>query len=280
MREHFELPQLSTVMSCNKDMNNKTTTMVQPDTEHFMQQSTASSASEQTSNLCEIGLCHSWKEQQKNITTFLQLRSLTSPNIPRLLLAQFDDGSITVYQAYKPSIGLKAAEKGNFLDTGFSFGRMTWFKPNFSWMLHRAGWGTKKNQETILAIKLKRPYFENLLEKSVSTSWEESTISSPKAWSKALRQSDVIVQWDPDHHLLSGYKLPYRVLQVGIRRSALEGFRGSGIISITDITQEVHRIRKEVLSKPIKSSLSCNVSTPLERKYPVSQSLKTVLHLK
>lgn len=249
-----------------ENTNNPTTTQ--------QQLPMVSTAPEESPSLYDIGLCRSWKEQQKNISTFLHLRSLRSTTVPRLLLAQFDDDSITVYQAYKPSIGLKAVQQGNFLDSEFSFSRMTWVKPNFSWMMHRSGWASKKDQEIVLAIKLKRTYFEELLEKAISTTWDDASFGSLKEWSQALRESDVVVQWDPDHHLLSGSRLPYRVLQVGIRRSALEGFKGPGIIAITNITDHVHRIRKEVLNKPINDPQSCDVETPLERRYPVSQSIQ------
>lgn len=37
-------------------------------------------------------------------------------------------------------------------------------------MHHRCGWASKPNQETVLAITLKRPFFERMLAASLSTS--------------------------------------------------------------------------------------------------------------
>ncbi len=61
----------------------------------------------------------------------------------RQLLAQFDDDTIVVYQAYRPEIGHYTAQHGRF-GGGFSFERMSWIKPNFLWMMYRSGWGTKE----------------------------------------------------------------------------------------------------------------------------------------
>lgn len=61
------------------------------------------------------------------------------PRDGRHILAQFDADSIVVYQAYRPEIGLFAAEHGYLGGPYFSRGRMTWIKPNFLWMMYRCG---------------------------------------------------------------------------------------------------------------------------------------------
>ncbi len=68
------------------------------------------------------------------------------PRSGRHILAQYDDDSVLVYQAYRPSIGHFAARYGYF-GGEFSFTRMSWIKPNFLWMMYRSGWGTKEGQE-------------------------------------------------------------------------------------------------------------------------------------
>ena len=47
------------------------------------------------------------------------------------VLAHYDDLSIIVYQAYRPSIGRFAIEHGFLGGPDFSFSRMSWIKPNF-----------------------------------------------------------------------------------------------------------------------------------------------------
>ena len=67
-----------------------------------------------------------------------QLSSL--PQTGRHITAQFDDATIVVYQAYCPQIGDFAIQHGYFGD-GFSYGRMSWIKPSFRWMMYRSDWG-------------------------------------------------------------------------------------------------------------------------------------------
>lgn len=52
------------------------------------------------------------------------------PKSGQHILAQYDDSSVVVYQAYRPSIGHFAAQHGYF-GGGFSFSRMSWIKPGF-----------------------------------------------------------------------------------------------------------------------------------------------------
>src|SRR6476646_331857 len=91
------------------------------------------------------------------------------PSTGRHFLAQYDDDSIVVYQAYRPSIGRRAAERGTFGGPDFSFGRMSWIKPNFLWMMYRSGWGTREGQEVVLAVRLRRRGFEEILAAAVAS---------------------------------------------------------------------------------------------------------------
>ncbi|WP_211209901.1 DUF4291 family protein [Uliginosibacterium gangwonense] len=74
------------------------------------------------------------------------------------ILAQFDADSIYVYQAYGDAIADYALCHQRFGGT-FSYTRMSWIKPNFLWMMFRAGWASKAGQERILAIRLRRLFF-------------------------------------------------------------------------------------------------------------------------
>jgi hypothetical protein len=82
------------------------------------------------------------------------------PSTGSQIIASFDDDSIVVYQAYKPSIGRYAIEHGHFGGPEFSFTRMSWIKPNFLWMMYRSGWGTKPGQEITLGLRIKRSFFD------------------------------------------------------------------------------------------------------------------------
>ena len=73
----------------------------------------------------------------------------------REIRADFDRESLVVYQAYRKEIAEPAIESGRFVEP-FSWGRMTWIKPSFLWLMSRSNWGQKSGQEHILAVRIKR----------------------------------------------------------------------------------------------------------------------------
>src|SRR5690349_2164524 len=120
------------------------------------------------------------------------------PNSGRVILAQFDDDTVVVYQAYSPEIGHFAAQHGRF-GGSFSYDRMSWIKPNFLWMMYRSGWGTKPGQEVILAVRLKREFFDQLLSQAVPSGYDRDLYPALDAWKRDVARSNVRLQWDPDH---------------------------------------------------------------------------------
>src|SRR5579884_420129 len=120
------------------------------------------------------------------------------PRSGRHILAQYDDETIIVYQAYRPEIGRFAAAHGYF-GGDFSFARMSWIKPNFLWMMYRCGWASKPGQEVVLAVRLKRTAFEEILAQAVPSTYDAAHYASVEEWREALERSQVRLQWDPDH---------------------------------------------------------------------------------
>ena len=98
------------------------------------------------------------------------------PQSGQHILAHFDDETIIVYQAYRPETGNFAADHGYFGGV-FKYGRMSWIKPNFLWMMYRSDWGRSKGQEVILAIRLRRALFDSLLEQAVPSSFKSALFS-------------------------------------------------------------------------------------------------------
>jgi len=88
------------------------------------------------------------------------------PSEGRHIIAQFDEESIVVYQAYRRSIGHFAAQNGYF-GGDFKLSRTSWIKPNLLWMMYRCGWGQKADQEVILAVRIKRSAFDLILAEAV-----------------------------------------------------------------------------------------------------------------
>lgn len=179
----------------------------------------------------------------------------TWPTTGEHILANFDETSITVYQAYKVSIA-EFAVKNQRLGGEFSYERMSWVKPNFLWMMYRSGWATKVNQENILAIRINRSFFDEILRKAVVSSFEKSNFSATKEWQTALKLSDVRLQWDPDHHP-SGARVGRRAVQLGLRGQTLQRFGNDEIISIENITDFVAEQRGNAVGECGQLMIPC-----------------------
>lgn len=110
------------------------------------------------------------------------------PAAGRHLLAQRDAETIVVYQAYRPAIARFAAEHGCFGGEGFTFSRMSWIKPSFLWMMFRCGWASKEGQVRVLAIGMKRAYFDGLLARVVPSSWDREIHGTQAEWQAAVKR--------------------------------------------------------------------------------------------
>ncbi|QSQ17111.1 DUF4291 domain-containing protein [Myxococcus landrumensis] len=162
----------------------------------------------------------------------------------REIRADFDRTSIVMYQAYPDAIA-DVAVKAQKFGPPFSVGRMTWIKPSFLWLMHRSNWGSKSGQERTLAVRIRRSGWEEALGSAVLTSYEPKAHGSPEAWRKAFSVSPVHVQWDPER-TLRGAGLPHDSIQVGLGRAIIQRFVDDWIVSITDLTPLVRKLRKHL----------------------------------
>lgn len=190
---------------------------------------------------------------------------LTWPPTGLHILAQYDDDNIIVYQAYNEKIAKSIIECQNFHSdlchkSGYNMNRMSWIKTNFLWMMFRSGWASKPNQERILAIKVTRNGFEEILKKAVRSS--SSTVQTDRI----SATDEVRLQWDPDH-APDGSKVNSgrRAIQLGLRGDALLRFSKEFIVEINDITEFVLEQSKNI------SNLN-DLLIPLENVYFVSDS--------
>ena len=154
------------------------------------------------------------------------------------ILGQLRGQNIVVYQAFNPQIATYAVKNQQFGGSAYSFSRMSWIKPNFLWMMYRAGWANKAHQERILAIEIPLSAFETILEQAVYSSFQADVYETHEHWTQALNQSEVRLQWDPDHDPL-GKKLQRRAVQLGMKGAILKRFATEWIVSIEDITDFV-----------------------------------------
>ena len=182
------------------------------------------------------------------------------PREGQCILAHYDDSTIIVYQAYRQSIGRFAIEHGRLGGPDFSFTRMSWIKPNFLWMMYRSGWGTKQGQEVTLGLRLRRTFFDRLLEQAVPSSYDSVQFTTREEWAAAVENSEVRLQWDPDHSP-SGAKLARRAVQVGLRGSMLEQL-ASTLVEVIDVSDLVTSQRANAQGPPVTG-----LRTPVERVY-------------
>ena len=185
------------------------------------------------------------------------------PQGGRHILAQYDEDSVVVYQAYCPAIGKFATQNGYFGD-GWSASRMSWIKPNFLWMMFRCGWAEKENQETVLALTLRRAAFETILAQAVPSSFDAARWESEAEWKKALAHSSVRLQWDPDHGP-TGEKRERRAIQLGLRGDVLQSFGREWLLNIEDITPLVREQHAHVSARRFDL-----LQTPREHVFPVT----------
>lgn len=162
----------------------------------------------------------------------------------RHILAQFDDDSIVVYQAYRRQIGHFAAKHGYF-GGDFKLSRMSWIKPNFLWMMYRSGWGKKEGQEVVLAVRIKRAAFDLILSQAVHSTYVREVYSDQQAWKRALANSDIRLQFDPDHDPF-GKPLERRAIQLGLRGEVLAKYAREWIVEIEDVSDFVQQQHQHV----------------------------------
>jgi hypothetical protein len=187
------------------------------------------------------------------------------PDAGEHVLAHFDADTVVVYQAYSESTGRHAIAHGQLGGPDFSFDRMSWIKPNFLWMMYRSGWGTKPGQEITLGLRIRRPFFDRLLREAVESSFEAALQSTQEDWKRAITDSDVLLQWDPDH-APDGAKLARRAVQLGLRGNALKALATTELIEVIDMSPFVEAQRAQALAGAPWSGLR----TPIEHVYPHS----------
>jgi hypothetical protein len=176
-------------------------------------------------------------------------------------LAQYDEETVIVYQAYKPAIGHFAAEN-KFFGGDFKLSRMSWIKTNFLWMMYRSGWGTKLDQEVTLAVWLKRTAFDEIVATAIATTFQRDRHQTYEEWQEALKRSNVRLQWDPNHHPY-GNALEQRAIQLGLSGAVLQRYAREWIIDIQDISAFVAEQRVFIQNRQLDKLI-----VPQEQVYP------------
>jgi hypothetical protein len=117
----------------------------------------------------------------------------------------------------------------------------------------------------VLAVRLRRTFFDSILEQAVPSSFKSALFADEDAWKSAVARSDVRLQWDPDH-LPSGDKAERRAIQLGLRGAMLEAYGKREIIEIVDMSEFVAAQRGNAVRERMDELI-----TPLERLYRPSE---------
>ncbi|MER6915156.1 DUF4291 domain-containing protein [Streptomyces sp. NPDC000594] len=182
----------------------------------------------------------------------------------RQIRAQYDNRTIVIHQAYSPAVADAALKAGRFVPP-FSFGRMTWIKPSFLWLMHRSNWARKPGQERILAVRITREGWEEALSRAVLTT------SHPDA----VERASVHVQWDPERSP-RGAALNHYSIQVGIGRDLIRDYAEKWVVELTDVTPRVRSIAPLVRGG---QAARAQRLLPVERPYPVPREIAARLDI-
>ena len=188
--------------------------------------------------------------------------------------ATYTDDTIRIYQAYSDTIADSTLTHGKFISPPFKTERMTWIKPSFLWMMYRAGWGKKDdNQKRILAIDISREGFEWSLEHSIMSN--HASKYTKEEWKKLKETTPVRIQWDPERNLFLE-PLNYRAIQIGLSNEAVPLYVNEWIKNITEVTELASEIHSLIEIEDFKKA---KLLLPKEVKYIVSKKLQEKIEI-
>lgn len=176
------------------------------------------------------------------------------PTSGKYILAQQNEEALVVYQAFNHQIANFAIENQFFGGNHYSYNRMSWIKTNFLWIMYRAGWGTKENQERILGIWILKSDFEKILHEVAHSSYQSHIYGSREAWQEALKKTEGRLQWDPDHDIY-GKKQVRKAIQLGLKGNILEEFGKNMIQKIVDVSDFVKEQKAKIHQQNIENLL-------------------------
>jgi len=197
-------------------------------------------------------------------------KDITTKAEEKKIIALYNEKTIRVYQAYKHKIANEALELGNF-GPSFKMDRMTWIKPSFLWMMYRSGWGTKADQERVLAIDITKEGFNTILSNAVLSTFDPEVYNTYAMWKTELYNSQVRCQWDPDRDY-RGNPLRRRAIQLGLRGDMVQNYIKKWIVEISEITEYVIETREALQTQNFRVDM-----LPKEYEYPLEDCIKRTL---
>ena len=182
------------------------------------------------------------------------------PSNGKYIIAQFAKDYIIVYQAFKDSIAEYAVANQKFGGEDYDFERTTWLKPSFLWMMHYSGWANKPNQENVLAIKITKEGFEEILKHAVLSKFYEN-LPLLDIFRKNKAPEKIQWRWET-YHDLRGDKTERKAVKIGLSGNMLQRFNNEWILEIYNVTDFVKAQQQLVKEDKINKVL-----LPRERAY-------------
>ena len=182
----------------------------------------------------------------------------------RQIRANYDDETITVYQAYPESIAAPAVATQRLTTSpSFKRGRMTWIKPSWCWMMYRAGYSHKDaGQARILALKMRHADFISLLRRAELT---HGGVGG---------EGDVRVQWDPERGPWLE-KRGYRSIQIGIPGGLSGRWAEEWVVGIEDVTDRARELKRAVDEQDVtEGDLASRGLVPVETEFMVPDDVR------
>ncbi|CAM9808749.1 unnamed protein product, partial [Choristocarpus tenellus] len=192
------------------------------------------------------------------------------PSQGNQLLCQHDRDTVVLFRTCCEHLGPHIVSTGCFLGNSCyekDSTRMMWFNTSFLVQMHRSAWGTKKVKEILLAIRVRRSFFQKCLAQAVYTF--EVTSPSPTRSRKGsnARASDCVrLHWEPDR-LPSGEKhRRRRVVQLGLKGDWLQRIASGEEIVHLERLDALMTLQRSVLASASPQGLY----VPVERVFDPS----------
>ena len=188
----------------------------------------------------------------------------------RQIFATYTDDWVRVYQAFDPEVGKALLDHREFR-AGFNKNRYTWIKTSLPWIARRSLWASAVNQQMVLAIDIKRSFFDRLLLNSHNSSPVFGVYYENRSHYKSeSAKKQNVVQWDPDRDW-NGNRMSRKAIQIGVSPAFLGGYLSS-IVGVQDITSLVRGLRSDgvQMGRVIEQ-------LPFESLYPSSDELDLML---
>ena len=114
--------------------------------------------------------------------------------------------------------------------------------------------GTEGKSGTNISNNITIVHFKTILSEATITSYEAELYASHDSWKRELDQTEVRLQWDPDHDPF-GNKLERKAIQIGMKGAILKRFCTEWITGVEDVTEFVKNEHQKLTNNRIEDLL-------------------------